>query len=180
MSRLLTPLALGFRAGIELRRLAYRSGIFKTHRLNRPVVSVGNLTVGGTGKTPLVAWIAERLLDLGWNPCILTRGYRRRIGGMIVVPPDSQKPLGPREVGDEAAWLARTLPRIPIVVNGDRYRAGKVAEERFTVDVHLMDDGFQHWSLMRQVDVVAVDVTKDLRRESLLPAGRLREPVTAL
>lgn len=180
MKRLLFPFSLGFRAGIGLRRLAYRHGIFKTHRLNRPVVSVGNLTIGGTGKTPLVWWIAERLLDLGWSPSILTRGYRRRIGGMIVLPPESRKSVNPRDVGDEVALLARALPNIPIVVNVNRYHAGRLAEERFTVDVHLLDDGFQHWSLARAVDIVAVDVTEDPDQAALLPVGRFREPIAAL
>jgi tetraacyldisaccharide 4'-kinase len=180
VKRLLFPFSLGFRAGIELRRIAYRHGIFKTHRLNRPVVSVGNLTVGGTGKTPLVWWIAERLLDLGWSPSVLTRGYRRRIGGMIVLPPENRKSVNPRDVGDEVALLARALPKVPIVVNANRYRAGRLAEERFTVDVHLLDDGFQHWSLARAVDVVAMDVTEDPDQAALLPAGRFREPFSAL
>jgi len=180
VKRLLFPLSLGFRAGIGLRRMAYRHGILKAHRLNRPVVSVGNLTVGGTGKTPLVEWIAQRLLDLGWSPSILTRGYRRRIGGMIVLPPENRKSLNPRDVGDEVALLARALPKVPIVVDANRYQAGRVAEERFTVDVHLLDDGFQHWSLARAVDVVAVDVTEDPAQAALLPAGRLREPFAAL
>ena len=178
--RLLWPFAAGFRAGLALRHAAYRFGLFKTHRLNRPVVSVGNLTLGGTGKTPLVMYIAERLLDRGWTPSILTRGYGRRRGGLAAIAPQANRRADPREVGDEPAMLAAALPRVPIVVGANRCRAGRMAEERFTVDVHLLDDGFQHWRLQRDVDVVTVDVTQDLARSALLPAGRFREPPSAL
>lgn len=181
MNRLFTPLALGWRVGIALRRAAYRRGWLKTRDLNRPVVSVGNLTAGGTGKTPLVVYLAERLLNRGWNPVILTRGYGRRRGvDMIVLAPGPERKAAAREVGDEPALLARALPRVPIVVCADRYRAGQVAEESFPVDVHLLDDGFQHWGLARDVDVVALDVTQEFSDWALLPAGRQREPCTAL
>jgi tetraacyldisaccharide 4'-kinase len=125
-------------------------------------------------------YIAERLLDHGWTPSILTRGYRRRIGGLVAISPQSRRRADPREVGDEPALLATVLPRVPIVVGTNRYQAGRLAEERFTVDVHLLDDGFQHWSLERNVDVVTIDVTEDLARGALLPAGTFREPPSAL
>jgi tetraacyldisaccharide 4'-kinase len=178
---LLTPLAIGFRLGVTLRATAYRRGWCKTHRLNRPVVSVGNLTVGGAGKTPLVRSIAERLLNRGWNPSILTRGYGRGRGAeMVVLKPGPERRVDAREVGDEPALLAKALPEVPIVICTDRYRAGRLAEEHFAVDVHLLDDGFQHWTLARDVDIVALDVTQELSDWALLPAGRLREPCSAL
>ena len=181
MNPLLTPLALGFRLGVALRGAAYRRGWCKTHRLNRPVVSVGNLTAGGAGKTPLVRLIAQRLLNRGWSPSILTRGYDRRRGAeIIVLEPGPERRAGAREVGDEPALLARALPKVPIVIGANRYRAGRLAEERFPVDVHLLDDGFQHWALERDVDVVALDVTQEFSEWALLPAGRLREPCAAL
>ena len=180
INRLFSPFAAGFRAGLALRHAAYRYGLFKSRRLNRPVVSVGNLTVGGTGKTPLVMYIAERLLDRGWTPSILTRGYKRRMGGLVAISPQTRRRADPREVGDEPALLASALPKVPIVVGANRYQAGRMAEERFTVDVHLLDDGFQHWSLHRHVDVVTVDVTEDISQSALLPAGPYREPPSAL
>ncbi len=180
MNPLLSTLAAGFSAGIALRRAAFRYGIFKPGRLTRPVVSVGNLTLGGTGKTPLVIYIAEMFLARGWSPCILTRGYRRRVGGAVVIPPEGPRDANPREVGDEPALLARTLPKVPIMVSANRYRAGRLAEERFNVDVHVLDDGFQHWSLDRDVDVVTIDATEDISDAALLPAGRFREPLSAL
>jgi len=180
MNRLFWPFAAGLRAGLALRRAAYRYGLFPRHHLNRPVVSVGNLTVGGTGKTPLVMYIAERLLERGWTPSILSRGYGRRRGGLIAIAPQSHRRADSREVGDEPALLAAALPEVPMVVGANRYYAGRLAEERFPVDVHLLDDGFQHWGLERNVDVVVIDVTQPLARSSLLPAGRFREPASAL
>jgi tetraacyldisaccharide 4'-kinase len=178
---LLTPLALGFRLGVALRDTAYRRGWCKIHRLNRPVVSVGNLTVGGAGKTPLVRFIAERLLHRGWNPGILTRGYGRSRGNeMIVLEPRPERRVDAREVGDEPALVAKVLPKVPVVICASRYRAGRLAEERFSVDVHLLDDGFQHWALARDVDIVVLDVTQEFSDWALLPAGRLREPCSAL
>jgi len=180
VNRLLWPLSTGFRVGIELRRAAYGHGLFKTYRLNGPVVSVGNLSVGGTGKTPLVMYIAEKLLERGWRPSILTRGYKRRIGGMVALAPEAERVVDPCEVGDEPAWLAQALPKVPVIVGANRYRAGRMAEDRFAVDVHLLDDGFQHWSLARDVDIVTLDVTEKLSEGALLPEGRLREPCSAL
>ena len=181
MSRLLAPLAAGFKLGVAIRRAAYRRGWFKSHRLNRPVVSVGNLTAGGTGKTPIVRYIAEILLKSGWRPSILTRGYGRRDGGkMIVLEPAAERKADPGKVGDEPALLAQSLPELPIMVCTNRYRAGRLAEERFDVNVHILDDGFQHWALARDVDVVLLDVTQELSDQALLPAGRQREPCSAL
>lgn len=175
------PLAAGYRMGVALRGAAYRKGWLKTRRLKRPVVSVGNLTVGGTGKTPLVAYLAERLLARGWKPAILTRGYGRDRGAEVMaVEAASNRAPDPREIGDEPALLARKLPAVPIIVGADRYQAGCLAEERFDVDVHILDDGFQHLALARDLDIVLLDVTQNLSDGELLPAGRLREPLTAL
>jgi tetraacyldisaccharide 4'-kinase len=180
VNRFLLPIAAGFRAGLTLRRAAYRHGIFKTYRLTRPVVSVGNLTVGGTGKTPLVIYIAEKLVERGWAPCILTRGYGRSMGGAVAMAPGIHRSINPRQVGDEPALMARALLKVPIMVSAHRFRAGHMAETRFAVDVHILDDGFQHWALARDVDIVTLDATEDLATAALLPAGRLREPRSAL
>ena len=167
--------------GVAFRDIAYARGWLTTQRLDRPVVSVGNLSVGGTGKTPLVMLIAELLSRRGWNPAILTRGYGRRRGAQtMVLAPGAGRSLDPREVGDEPALLARTLPQVPIIVSADRYRGGRRAEECFNVGAHLLDDGFQHRALARDVDVVALDATQELSEQALLPVGRLREPPAAL
>src|SRR5215472_8915034 len=180
-SRILAPLAALFRMGVTFRDAAYRRGWLRTQRLDRPVVSVGNLSVGGTGKTPLVMLIAKLLSQRGWNAGILTRGYGRRHGAQtVVLPPAAGRSPDPREVGDEPALLARALPQVPIIVCANRYRGGRRAEEYFNVDAHLLDDGFQHRALARDVDVVALDTTQEISARALLPAGRLRESPRAL
>lgn len=181
MSRMLMPLEAGYRMGVALHRGAYRHGWLKTKRLGRPVISVGNLTAGGTGKTPLVAYVAEMLSKRGLKPAILTRGYKRQSReNLIVVEPAQERSPDPRAIGDEPALLARKLPQIPIVIEADRFRGGREAESRFDVDVHILDDGFQHWALARDLDIVVLDVTQDLSNAALLPTGRLREPLRAL
>jgi tetraacyldisaccharide 4'-kinase len=181
MNRTLMPFAGLYGAGARLRRKAFQQGWLRSRRLSRPVVSVGNLTVGGSGKTPLVERVAEIMLRNGWKPSILTRGYRRQCGaGLITLEPQPQRNPDARTVGDEPALLARVLPQVPIVICADRFRAGQLAEERFGVDVHILDDGFQHLALARQVDLVAIDVTQNVLHGAVLPAGRLREPASAL
>lgn len=181
MNPMLMPLAKTYGMGVQLRAHAYRRGWLKSRQLSRPVVSVGNLSVGGSGKTPLVAWIVAALLRHGYKPAILTRGYGRRRGAdVIVLGPRAGRTASSRDVGDEPALLAQMAPQVPILICADRYRAGRLAEERFGVDVHVLDDGFQHFALHRDLDLVAVDVTQRLSDGALLPAGRLREPCSAL
>jgi len=178
---LLLPFSAGFRLAVALRHAGYKSGLFKTRRLVRPVVSVGNLTVGGTGKTPLVACVAKLLRRRGWNPSILTRGYGRSSKAkMIVLPPGGDRPANALEIGDEPALLARMLPEVPLVICADRFRGGQAAEKLFPVDAHILDDGFQHLALARDVDMLVLDATRTLSDRYLLPAGRQREPLSAL
>jgi tetraacyldisaccharide 4'-kinase len=175
------PLAAGFKMGVALRTEAYRRGWLTTRRLNRPVVSVGNLSMGGTGKTPFVAFLADLLLKRGRRPGILTRGYGRRKGAKLVaIEPGAERAPDPQEVGDEPALLVRKVPEVPIVVGADRYGAGLLAEDKFNVDVHILDDGFQHLALARDVDIVLLDATQEISDRALLPAGRLRELPAAL
>ncbi len=181
MNRTLMPLARLYGAGVKLRQRAFQQGWLKSQGLPCPVISVGNLTVGGSGKTPLVAMAAGILLRHGYKPGILTRGYRRERGAdLIVLEPHSQRAPDNRKVGDEPALLARQLPQVPLIICANRYLGGRLAEEQFGVNVHILDDGFQHFALERDVDLVAVDVTQDLVHGALLPAGRLREPLSAL
>ena len=181
MSTVLRPLGRLYGMGAAMRRAAYRRGWLRSRRLGRPVISVGNLTAGGTGKTPLVRWIVERLQAEGLRPAILTRGYRRQEGpDAIVVPPKPGRAPEPREVGDEAAWLARDLCEVPIGISADRYTAGRLLEENYPVDVFVLDDGFQHLALGRDLDVVALDATRQISDDGMLPAGLQREPCAAL
>ena len=165
---------------IELRSVAYLQGWLRTRRLDRPVLCVGNLTVGGTGKTPVVIKVAKTLLAAGHCPCILTRGYGRRGGrAPVALDPGADLIFEPRTVGDEPAALARALPGVPIVVSADRFRGGIIGEQ-FHPTVYLLDDGFQHLALYRDLDVILIDVTRPWSEYALLPAGRAREPFSAI
>jgi tetraacyldisaccharide 4'-kinase len=149
----------------------------RQRRLTRPVISVGNLSVGGSGKTPLVEHIARLLASVGERPSILTRGYGRRLSapGATVVSDGSRVLACVDESGDEPLMLARALQGagVVVVVGADRYVSGLVAENRFGATVHILDDGFQHFSLARDVDLLA---TSEYDLADLpLPAGRLRE-----
>jgi tetraacyldisaccharide 4'-kinase len=161
-----------------LRRAWYERVPARRRRLSRPVISVGNLVVGGSGKTPVVARLARLLLDKGYRPAILSRGYgRREHSDGVVVVSDGGRVLAPTTVsGDEPQMLARALPGVVVLVCHDRYLAGVLAERHFGCTAHVLDDGFQHLPLARDVDLVLV-APEDLT-ESVLPAGRLREPLT--
>ncbi|MGH9471006.1 MAG: tetraacyldisaccharide 4'-kinase [Terriglobia bacterium] len=180
MNPLLALFAACYRFAATARSAAYRHGWLRSRQLSRPVISIGNLTIGGTGKTPLVALVARLLADRGWRPVILTRGYGRRRGLSLTVAPAGGSRAARERAGDEPCLLAARLPGVPVVVCADRYRAGRFAEERFNPGVHLLDDGFQHLQLRRQMDIVALDATCELSDRALLPAGRMREPLAAL
>ena len=163
----------------RFRRAWYGGRPYRTRWLAQPVISVGNLTVGGSGKTPAVAALARLLIAAGERPAILTRGYRRRraADGVVVVS-DGRKVLVPTlESGDEPQMLARALPGVPVLVSPDRHLAGRLAERTFGCTVHLLDDGFQHVQLARDIDLLVISAA-DLD-ERLLPGGRLREPLQA-
>ena len=151
-------------------------------RLRRPVITVGNLAVGGRGKTPTVATVAGLLLEMGERPAILSRGYARRdpVDGVVVVrDPDGIRADLDR-AGDEPLMLARRLPGACVLSSSERYLAGRLAEHRLGATVHVLDDGFQHLHLDRDIDIVLVS-GEDLEREArTLPGGRLREPADAL
>jgi tetraacyldisaccharide 4'-kinase len=149
-------------------------------RLARPVVSVGNISVGGSGKTPTVAHLARLLVDAGERPAILTRGYaRQRAEDGVTVVSDGERVLaGLDRAGDEPLMLARALPGVPVLVSADRHLAGCLAERRFAATVHLLDDGFQHFRLERDLDLVLVGA-EEIDRPITLPSGRLREPLDA-
>ncbi len=163
-----------------MRRSWYERHPQSRRSLERPVISVGNLSVGGSGKTPVVAALARLLIEMGQRPAILSRGYaRRRTNDGVVVVSDGTRVLEPVErSGDEPQMLARALPRVPVLVCADRYLAGRLAEKQFDCTVMLLDDGFQHLVLGRNVDVLVMPAS-DLD-EAVLPSGRLREPLDAV
>ena len=160
----LTPPSWLFAAAAELRVALYRSGVFSRHRVPAPVISVGNLTVGGTGKTPLVEWVVREVRSLGKRPAVLSRGYGARAD----------------EIPDELAALAENLPEFLFVRDPDRVRGALTAIENHHADTLVLDDGFQHVRLARDVDLVTVDATGPFGGNHCLPAGALREPVRAL
>lgn len=150
-------------------------------RLSRPVISVGNLAVGGRGKTPVVASLARLLHGWGERPAILSRGYRRQrpTDEVVVVRDHDRMRAGLADSGDEPYMLARELPGCCVLVHTQRYAAGVVAEQDLDCTVHILDDGFQHVQLARDVNLVLLTIGDVLDGE-VLPAGRLREPLTAL
>ena len=179
MSRGVSALSALYGQAARLRRSWYERHPSLRRRLGRPVISVGNLVVGGSGKTPVVAALARMLLDLGERPAVLSRGYarRRRADGVIVVSDGNQVRVPVEESGDEPQMLARTLPRVPVLVSSDRYLAGHLAEHRFGATTMVLDDGFQHLALERTIDLLLM-APEDLD-EAVLPSGRLREPLSA-
>jgi len=158
-----SALSVPYRGIIAARNAAYDGGLFRVHRGPVPVISVGNLTLGGTGKTPLVAWIARTLRAAGHRPAIVSRGYGAR----------------PGEVSDEAAELAVVVPGVPHVADRDRVSAVHAAAAQGASAV-VLDDGFQHRRLTRELDIVAIDATDPFGCGRLFPRGLLREPVTGL
>ena len=178
----LMPLSWLYRASVQLRNILYNRGVLKARRLPCRVISIGNIVVGGTGKTPAVIAIAKHLQREGRHVAILSRGYKRSVHEKVTIVSDGEKVCAsPMESGDEAYMMAKHLSGVPIVVGKCRYLAGRIALERFKVDVLLLDDGFQHRQLARDVDVLTIPATHPFGNpEKLLPAGTLREPPSAL
>lgn len=166
---------------VALARRAWYERPGARRHLARPVISVGNLSVGGTGKTPLVAAIAAWLVAEGERPAILSRGYARPIAeaAPTVVSNGHEVLVDATRAGDEPLMLARAVPGAAVVVAADRHAAGSVAEQALGATVHVLDDGFQHHALARDLDIV-VTAAGAIAADAVLPKGRLREPVAAL
>ncbi|MBI1925304.1 tetraacyldisaccharide 4'-kinase [Candidatus Poribacteria bacterium] len=179
---LLTPLSWIYGSLVIARGWLYERRILKPKRLPCAVISVGNITVGGTGKTPTVIWIAKYMRDAGFRVAILLRGYRRqkRSSPIAVVSDGKEILLSTAESGDEAQMIAKVTPGVPVLVGKDRYGAGLEAIRRWGVQVVILDDGFQYRQLARELDIVTVDGTQAFGTGRLLPAGTLREPISAL
>jgi len=167
------PLSSIYGAVVGARDALYDRGHLPTRRLQGPVISVGNLSAGGAGKTPFVMLLGELLKARGVKFDVVSRGYGRKTHGVLLVDPAGL----PQQFGDEPLLIARKL-QVPVIVGEDRYQAGQFAESKFGPQLHLLDDGFQHRQLARDFDIVLV--TPQDVNDSLLPIGRLREPLTAL
>lgn len=171
-----------YAGGLAMHKKLYALGIKKQNSLPCRVVCIGNLTLGGSGKTPVTILAAQTIQQAGKRVVILSRGYKRK--GNTRTPLIVSKGKGPivpaLEAGDEPYLMAETLPDVPIVVGSNRYAAGMMAMEKFSPEVILLDDGFQHWKLTRDCDIICVDSKKAVHQMRLFPRGPLREPVTAL
>jgi len=166
-------LASIYGAGVRMRNAFYDRGTLPIRRLQGPVISVGNLSVGGAGKTPFILLLGELLKMRAVKFDVLSRGYGRKRRGVALVDPGG----APSDFGDEPLLIARRLS-VPVIVGEDRHAAGEFAEKQFGPQLHLLDDGFQHRALYRDFDIVLI--TPDDARDRLLPAGRLREPPSSL
>lgn len=176
----LWPASKLFEAASRRRRRAYITGRKPSVKLNATVISVGNITVGGTGKTPTVIALAEALKQNGHRVAVISRGYARKGTGVTVVSDGVHAPVSVQHSGDEPALLARRLPGVPVVVAADRIAAGQMAINRFGATHLIADDAFQHLRLQRDADLLVMDASLPLGNGWLLPAGPLRDPLHRL
>lgn len=179
---ILPPFSALYGAIVRARTAFYQRGIFSVEKLDCPVISVGNITTGGTGKTPLVEWLVRVLAREGRSVCVLTRGYGRANPGQRVIVSDAETVLAnANQAGDEAFLLANNLKGLAAVISdADRVAAGRWASRVFGVDTFVLDDGFQHLRLWRNLDIVTIDATNPWGGSRMLPYGRLREPLSSL
>lgn len=157
-----------------LRRKIYEKNILKKKKLKKPVISVGNITFGGSGKTPFVIRLTKELIDKGLRVSILSRGYKRKSKGLVPVSDGKQMLVSLEEAGDEPFLIAKSIPKAIVTVCEDRFLAGKFAEEENEIDIHILDDGFQHYKLARNFDIVLLKNDEDLVKK------KQREPLIAL
>ena len=173
--------SLCYGRGVQLRQAAYARGVFKTRRLPCTVIAVGNLTVGGTGKTPMTIYLARLIQNLGLGVVVISRGYggkSEKKGGIVCDGRDIL--MRPDASGDEPFMIAKQLETVPVLVGRDRFETGMTAIRRFGADVILLDDAFQHRKLARDVDIVLMDAKSPLGNGYLFPRGVLREDKRAL
>ncbi len=176
----LWPLSLIYGLGIALRNAAYDRGWLVSHAVEALVISVGNISVGGTGKTPVTLFLSQELTRAGVRVGILSRGYGRRTRGTVLVSRGEGPLCTPQEAGDEPYWLALRTRQAPVMVDEDRVRGGRILARDFGVQVILLDDGFQHRRLRRDLDLVLFDPEQYRAAPHLLPAGFFREPLRSL
>ena len=167
--------------GVRLREIGYSKGLVTSKRLPCAVVSIGNISVGGTGKTPMTIYLAELIRNFGLKSAVISRGYggkAEKKGG--IVSDGDRILMQPEMAGDEPFMIARQLETVPVLVGSDRFQSGMTAVHRFRPDILLLDDGFQHIQLSRDLDIVLMDAAKPLGNGYLLPRGSLRENEAAL
>ena len=177
---MLSAIARLYAVIMRLRNTAYDSGVFHRHGISVPVLSVGNITAGGTGKTPVVEFLLAYCLQQGLHPAVVTRGYRRRSRGLVVVSDGRGVRVSAEQSGDEAAQIARKFPAAVVIADAKRVRGARHAVSAFDADVILLDDAFQHRAITRDCDIVVIDARQDMEAQRMIPAGRLREPLDHL
>ncbi len=172
---------LAYEGIMRMRARLYSAGLLSRQRLPGPVISIGNITMGGSGKTPLVIYVARSLLNAGFHPVILSRGYRRSDPrALLTLPPEEIVPSPAAMLGDEPALIHRHVPSAWMGICKDRFLAGRQIAQRQVRAIFLLDDGFQHQKLHRDLDIVVIDRTQPLRANHVFPRGTLREPVSEL
>lgn len=172
-----------YKTALSGRRLLYEKGIKKTKKLPVKVISIGNLTLGGTGKTPAVIALTQEAKKRGFKPCVLTRGYKGRIKGPCFISTEKKYLLNTSRAGDETILMSYRLGDIPVVKGQNRYLSGIYALGELGADainMFILDDGFQHWGLYRDLDILLIDATNPFGNGKLFPEGVLREPLASL
>jgi tetraacyldisaccharide 4'-kinase len=170
-----------YSVGLACKLFFYQHGIFKQHRLPCKVISLGNITLGGTGKTPTAQVLAALIRDMGHRVVILNRGYRANWQGQVGLVSDGHRIyMTAAEAGDEAFLLAKNVPGVAVVIGKDRALTGEFAVRKLQADVIILDDGYQHWQLARDLDIVLIDALNVFGNNFLLPRGTLREPLENL
>ena len=168
-------------AFVRLRNVLYESSLLQQRCLKSPVISIGNITTGGTGKTPLVIHTAKKIAEMGFTPAILSRGYGRPDPGIMrIVSPGESVDSPVSCMGDEPALIRRYVPEAWFGISKNRYSAGSIIEEQVDNPIFVLDDGFQHRTLHRDLDIVLIDPIQPLKSNRILPRGTLREPISGL
>lgn len=164
---------------VNIKLAGYKYGIFQKQKLDCFVISLGNVTVGGTGKTPTAQRLARDIRDMGYRVVILNRGYRAKWHGEVGIVSDGKRlHMDAAEAGDEAYMLAKHLPEVPVLIGAERAKTGRYAMEHFGAEVVILDDGYQHWQLERDLDILLVDAVNVFGNGYILPRGTLREPIS--
>lgn len=176
----LSALSAGYRIALAIRERAYGWRLLSTGRLPCPVISVGNITLGGSGKTPMVEEVTLCLRELGAVPAVVSRGYGRDTRGVGIVADREGTRLGPRAAGDEPVLLAERLPGTPVIVGENRLEAGQVAVQRCGATAIVLDDGFQHRTVRKDLEILVVNGRAPWGNRRLFPRGMLREPLSSL
>ena len=162
---------------IEIRNKLYDYDLLTSQSFDKPIISIGNITTGGTGKTPLAIHIAKYILNQGKKPGIISRGYRRVSSGMVIVHDGKEMLVDVNNAGDEPYLIGKKLKNVPIIVSNKRYEGIKTLFENFFVDIVIMDDGFQHRSIKRELNILTISGTEKIQNYKLLPFGKMREPI---